>query len=64
MIRIKPNGTGTLLRRDPVSGRLTFTAAMRALEEMIGAQSPDVLILDPWWNCTTRRRTTTPRCGP
>ena len=47
VIRIGPNGTGTLLRRDPVSGRLTFTAAMRALEEMIGAQSPDVLILDP-----------------
>lgn len=47
VVRIGPNGTGTLLRRDPISGRLAFTAAMRALETLISEQRPDVLILDP-----------------
>jgi hypothetical protein len=45
--RIGPNATGTLLRRDPISGRLAFTAAMRALETLIEQERPDVLILDP-----------------
>lgn len=47
VVRIGPNGTGTLLRRDPISGRLAFTAAMRALETLIEEQRPDVLVLDP-----------------
>jgi hypothetical protein len=47
LIRIGPNATGTLLRRDPMSGRLVFTAAMKALETQITEQKPDVLILDP-----------------
>lgn len=47
VVRIGPNGTGTLLRRDPISGRLGFTAAMRALETLLEEQRPDVLILDP-----------------
>lgn len=47
VVRIGPNNTGTLLRRDPSTGRLAFTAAMRALETMIETQRPDVLILDP-----------------
>jgi hypothetical protein len=47
VVRIGPNSTGTLLRRDPISGRLGFTAAMRMLETMIAERKPDVLILDP-----------------
>lgn len=47
VIRLGPNGTGTLLRRDPATGRLTFTAAMRALETTIEERKPDVLVLDP-----------------
>lgn len=47
LIRIGPNATGTLLRRDPMTGRLVFTAAMRALEQQIQETLPDVLILDP-----------------
>lgn len=47
VVRIGPNGAGTLLRRDPISGRLGFTAAMRAMEDLIREQRPDVLVLDP-----------------
>jgi hypothetical protein len=47
VMRIGPNATGTLLRRDPISGRLAFTAAMRALETLIEEHRPDVLVLDP-----------------
>lgn len=47
LIRSGPNATGTLLRRDPTTGRLGFTAAMRAMEGHLATYSPDVLILDP-----------------
>jgi RecA-family ATPase len=47
IIRLGPNGTGTLLRRDPISGRLQITAAMKALEQMIAEHRPDALVLDP-----------------
>ena len=47
VMRLGPNGTGTLLRRDAMTGRLTFTAAMTALEQMVEEQKPDVLVLDP-----------------
>ena len=47
VVRIGPNSTGTLLRRDPISGRLAFTASMRMLEKMLEERHPDVLILDP-----------------
>ena len=47
VMRVGPHATGTLLRRDPVTGRLSFTAAMRAIEEQIAAAKPDVIILDP-----------------
>ena len=47
VVRIGPSATGTLLRRDPITGRLTFTKAMTALEEQIEQRKPDVVILDP-----------------
>jgi hypothetical protein len=47
VVRIGPNSTGTLLRRDPITGRLAFTASMRMLEKMLEERRPDVLILDP-----------------
>ena len=40
VIRIGPNGTGTLLRRDPVSGRLTFFSPCGRFEEMIRRKAP------------------------
>jgi len=47
IIRVGPNSTGTLLRRDPISGRLKITSAMQALEELIKQHKPDVVVLDP-----------------
>lgn len=47
VIRVAPGGAGTLLRRDPLTGRLTFTRAMEALDTLIAARRPDVIVLDP-----------------
>lgn len=47
VIRIGPTGTGSLLHRDPNTGRLMFTQAMNELEALLEAERPDVLILDP-----------------
>jgi len=47
VVRLTPAGVGTLLRRDPITGRLTFTEAMTAIEREIEERMPDVLILDP-----------------
>jgi hypothetical protein len=44
---VGPNDIGTLVERDPDTGRLRTTNAMGALEEMIEDFKPDVLMLDP-----------------
>jgi hypothetical protein len=44
---VGPNDVGTLVERDPATGRLLVTAAMEALEAMILEFKPDVLMLDP-----------------
>ncbi len=45
--RIGPSSVGTLLERDPGSGKLVLTAAMLRLQQVVEAFEPDVLILDP-----------------
>jgi hypothetical protein len=44
---VGPNDVGTLVERDPDTGRLRTTDAMNALEDMIEEFRPDVLMLDP-----------------
>jgi AAA domain/Bifunctional DNA primase/polymerase, N-terminal len=44
---VGPNDVGTLVERDPDTGRLRTTAAMNAMEAMIIEFKPDVLFLDP-----------------
>jgi len=48
LIRLTPNGTGTLIRYNPDTRLWEHTAAMQALIEMLGRRKPDVLILDPF----------------
>ncbi len=47
IIRCGPNGVGTLLERDLLQGTMANTAAFVALEAMIEAEKPDVVMLDP-----------------
>jgi hypothetical protein len=47
VIRCGPHDVGTLFERDPTSGRITVTAAMAALEEIVINSGADVLICDP-----------------
>ena len=46
VFRVGPNSIGTLLARDS-DGKLMFTPAMAAVEKLITAEKPDVLIVDP-----------------
>lgn len=47
VVRVGPMGVGTLLRVDPITKRLSPTAAMAQLEDMIAEQRPDLVVLDP-----------------
>lgn len=47
VVRVGPSSTGTLLRRDPFTGKLRPTAAMDELEALVEQHKPDVLVLDP-----------------
>ena len=47
IIRCGPEDVGTLFERDPVTGRITPTAAMSQLEELCIATEADVLFCDP-----------------
>jgi hypothetical protein len=47
IIRCGPEDVGTLFERDPVTGRITPTAAMAQLEELCVTTEADVLFCDP-----------------
>jgi hypothetical protein len=47
LMRLHPEGIGTLMQQDQNSGRITFTEAWHQLEDILAEQRPDVLILDP-----------------
>jgi hypothetical protein len=47
LIRVGPNGIGTLLERDPVTKRMVMTAAMERIEELIEEHKPDLVVFDP-----------------
>lgn len=44
---VGPKDVGTLVHRDPQSGRIQLTATMEALEALIVENSIDILMLDP-----------------
>ena len=47
VIRCGPHDVGTLFERDPVTGRITQTAAMETLENLCMETEADILICDP-----------------
>jgi hypothetical protein len=47
VIRLGPHNVGTLVSRDPITGKLQTTEAMIELEALLDAHHPDVLFLDP-----------------
>jgi RecA-family ATPase len=48
LIRLSPNGSGTLIRYNPDTRLWEHTEAMQALIDMLVRRKPDVLILDPF----------------
>jgi hypothetical protein len=47
LIRVGPNGVGTLLERDPVTKQMHMTPAMERIEELIAEHKPDLVVFDP-----------------
>lgn len=48
IIRVGPEQIGTLMRVDPLTKRLSPTAALGEMEQLIAEQKPDAVFLDPF----------------
>jgi hypothetical protein len=47
LIRVGPNGVGTLIERDPMFKQTHMTPAMERIEELIAEHKPDLIVFDP-----------------
>jgi hypothetical protein len=47
LIRVGPDKVGTLIEREPMSGRAFMTPAMERIEELIEDYTPDLVVFDP-----------------